>query len=209
MYGITFIGFPILALFLRNHFGAGRIVKYALRVSPFTVWYLLAYYLGYSFRGDYIDYSLLALSYLWLCLLLFSTEIYKSGLLKVLRVAVYVSVGLIGIFCFLTFPFFAYAAQDFEWDRKFNFKDNGENKYEVRRYTYGGVFNSNTRYIFKTYRVYGVVPLEKQIDITDFFDDRTDLFISDSIAFSISKTSNGQQLQFTDKYGKSFVKLLR
>ncbi len=182
-------------------------IRYIILACPFLVIYLVAYYSGCSLRGDHIDYSILGVSYLWLCLLLFSSNVYKSLILNVIRVVGYLLIGLMAVFSLITFPFSIYASQDFESDIKFHFTDLEKNKYEVRRYTYGGAMNSNTRYTFETYRLWG--PLEKRIDVTDFFDDKTTLEVMDTMTFSISFSTNCYHLTFLDKHGKNYVKKIK
>ena len=208
VFGATFIVFPVLAIFLARYFGANRIARVIKITLPLFLVYLIAFHFGYSFPGDYVDYSILGLSYPWLCLLLFSTEIYKSRVLKIIRVAGYILITVIGVFCAFLFPFFIYGLQDLESDRKFHFTDK-EKKYEVRRYSYGGAISSNTRYAFETYRLYSFLPIEQLIDVTDFFDDKTNLGISDSMTFSISDSGNRSLLQFSDKEGQHYVKQLK
>ena len=97
---------------------------------------------------------------------------------------------------------------DYETDKIFHFVSNNKT-YETRRYSLGFVTLIDTRYTFITYRTYKYFPFEKKIDTTDFFDDKTDLQISeDNLKISVDNTGNKEKIVFTSTNGHKYSKSL-
>ena len=163
---------------------------------------------GYSLKGDYVDYFVFSLEYLAFCvtvvLLFKSTNIYA----KIFRVFGTIAIsfgfiiGLIGILMFIAI------SQDYEADKFFYFESNSKT-YETRRYSFDFATLANTRYTFKTYRTFKYLPIEKKIDTTDFFDDKTDLQIDENdLKISLFNADNKQQILFKSTNGHTFSKSL-
>lgn len=73
---------------------------------------------------------------------------------------------------------FIVLSQDLHSDKKILFSGSAK-RYESRRYTFGFTTLDGIRYRFETYRSYGLAPFEKRMDTTDFFDNTTDLNLSE------------------------------
>jgi hypothetical protein len=106
----------------------------------------------------------------------------------------------------MLFPFLIVVTQDFVSDKHITFESNNK-VYKVRRYVFGFVTLSNTRYTFVTYRSFKYLPFEYKIDKSDFFDDESVVNVADDkLQIFIVKKHNQDCLVFKSSDGSSFVK---
>lgn len=95
---------------------------------------------------------------------------------------------------------------DYQADRIFHFESSNEN-YEIRRYSFGFATSSDTKYTFETYRKFQYLPIEHKIDRSIFFDDKTDLDISEpQLKIGVVENEKVKQIVFRSSNGKMFVK---
>ena len=205
---LTFLGYPVISLIISKFIKFDKVLKLIKPTIMFFLTHNILFIFGYSLKGDYIDYFIISLEYLVFCLtivLLFKATNTITKFFRVfgtIAISLGFIIGLIGIIMFIVI------SQDYETDKLFHFES--ENKtYETRRYSFGFATSTDTRYTFKTYRTYTYFPLEKKIDITDFFDDKTDLQIGDEdLKISIIKIDNKEKILFKSTNKHTFLKLL-
>lgn len=187
---ITFLGYPIAGYFLPR----GAIVRHKrllFGVFLFFAAYDLFRVAGFSFAGDYADYIVLSLEYMLFCMMVWwllksgKTGMKVAGIIGALVIVPVFLAGLIGI------VFFIPLTQDMVTDRVYNYKGGDGHNYETRRFSFGFATLDNTRYTFDTYRKFSFLPIEKHIDTSTFFDNKTNLDFYDR-AFDIGLTSKGR-----------------
>jgi len=204
---VSFLGYPIIGIILLNLIKLDNFSKLLVPTILFFLIHNILFAFGYSLKGDYVDYIIFSLEYLVLCLtviLLKTTNIY----FKIFRVIGTIAISLGFVIGFIGIIMFIVISQDFETDKIFHFENNSKS-YETRRYSFGFATLENTRYTFKTYRNYKYFPIEKEIDTTDFFDNKTDLQIDeDKLKISIVNTGTKQQILFISTNGHTFSKTL-
>jgi hypothetical protein len=175
----------------------------------FFIFHAICFFLGISLRGDYSDYCVFSLEYLVFCFIIF--RLFKRGnlyarivgVLGVTAIAFVFLLGVPGVLLFIV------VSQDMEPDHVFRFTDNGE-KYETRRFSFGFATLGNTRYSFDTYRIINYLPIEREIDQTDFFDTRTKLNIGEKqLQIHVQQDKDSNKIVFSSTNGNSFSKSLR
>jgi hypothetical protein len=197
----TFIGHLIITGLLTRYIRRETILKWLKAPALFFLIYDCSFYLGYSFRGDYIDYILFSLEYLCFCLLIASSSVSKNIFVKILRISGYfITISVVILSVTFGFIITVVMAQELDCVNKscFNY---GTQKYEVRRFESGFVTQLEIKQVYDTYQVFGLFPFEKRIDRTILYDLETDG------PFSIVDSSNARRyliLQFVggDKYIK-------
>lgn len=208
LYLLTFLVFPILGFVLSNFTqleGNGEYLKGPLL---FFVLHNALFCIGYSLKGDYPDYIVFSLEYLFFS---FATSLFyksKNITVKILgeigRAILILGLlqGLVGILLFLV------VSQDYEADKIYNFKSSSH-QYQTRRYSFGFATLDDTRFTFETYKTYSGLPFEKQVDKTDLFELKSELDFRDgAIGISITGESNTPKLEFRSSNGKKYVKAI-
>lgn len=205
---LTFLGYPIIALILSKFITLDKVSKLIKPTILFFFTHNILFAFGYSLKGDYVDYYVFSFEYLVFCLtvvLLFKTTNTYAKIFRVLgtiAISLGFIIGLFGIFIFIVI------SQDYKTNKIFYFENNSKT-YETRRYTFGFVSSADTRYTFETYRTYKYFPFEKKIDRTDFFDDKTDLQISENdLKISVVDLGDQEQILFKSTNGHTFSKAL-
>jgi hypothetical protein len=205
---LTFLAYPIVGLILSRFITLDKISNLIKPTILLFLIYNVFFAIGYSLKGDYADYIIFSIEYLAFCFATCLSFKIKNTYVKAFRVVgtIVISfgfiIGLIGIFMFIPI------SQDFESDKIFHFISN-DKTYETRRYSFGFATLSDTRYTFKTFRVYKYLPFEKKIDKTNFFDTKTDLLIyEDALKISIIDSGDRKQIRFISTNGRTFSKFL-
>ena len=205
---LTFLGYPIVALTLSKFITLDKGSKLIKPTIFFFLTHNILFAFGYSLKGDYIDYFVFSFEYLILCLSIVLLFKSSNAYAKIFRVfgAIAISLGfIVGLFGILMF---AVISQDYETDKIFHFESNTKT-YETRRYSFGFATLADTRYTFRTYRTYKYFPIEREIDTTDFFDDKTDLQINEAnLKISIVSIDNSEHILFKSTNGRIFSKSL-
>ena len=99
-------------------------------------------------------------------------------------------------------------SSEYESDLSFKFIE-GDNNYEVRRYSMGFVTSLYTDYRFETYRDYRFLPFEKKIDKTTLVDTISSINVADTaLIFSIENDGNKRSLIMRSKNSGQFIKQL-
>jgi hypothetical protein len=204
IYLLTFLGFPILGLVISRYLDIEKSKKYLKWTLLFFAIHNILYLLGISINGDYPDYFIFSLEYLFLSLnvsLLYkATSIYLKTFRIIGKVILVIGFlqGLIGIVMFIV------VSQDYETDKIYTFKSSNHD-YQTRRYSFGFTTLADTRYTFETYRKYNYLPLERLINKTDLFELNSDLnFRDDNFIVNVVDSSNKRTLEFTSTNGKTF-----
>jgi hypothetical protein len=204
IYLLTFLGFPFLGLLISPFLDFNRSKKYLKWILLVFATHNILFYFGLSIKGDYLDYFIFSLEYLFICitiLILYKSETIYSKIFRYIGTVVIIVgflQGLIGILLFIVI------SQDYETDRIYNFKSNGKN-YQTRRYSFGFATLEDTRYTFKTYRTYKYLPFEKLINKTDFFDSKSDLDFRDGhFSIDIKESENKKTIEFSSTNGKQY-----
>lgn len=201
---------PVVTLIIMRRLQQSTIAKWVKIALPLLLAYHTARYYGYSFRGDNADYLLYCLSYWWCCWLVAAMAVFSHWAIRLFRIVCYMVIGTVAVCAFFgsfIFPISIYAMQDSVWNWKTHFADTNGNSYETRRYDYGGVFDVETKYTFKTFRINCILPIEKQIDKTVFFDLETTLQVQRPLQISLTDSSGYQILHFKDDKGNRFDKV--
>jgi len=203
---VSFLGFPFLGIILSGYLKFNWSSKFIKLIIIFFVVHNLLFLFGYSLKGDYIDYTIFSIEYLFLCFLTFGEYKSRSNYFKIFKVVGIVSIslgiiiGTVGIFMFPAI------SQDYETDKTFHFISN-DKIYETRRFSFGTVGSIDTRYTFETYRDFNYLPIENKVDKTDFFETKTDLDISEQgLKISILDSGIAEQIIFKSSNGKFFLK---
>jgi hypothetical protein len=204
IYLLTFLVFPFLGFNLSKYFDIDRSKKYIKWMGLIFTIHNFLFFFGFSINGDYPDYFIFSLEYLFLSfaisILYKSTNVY-SKIFRIIGTVVLVVgflQGLIGIFLFIVF------SQNYETDKIYNFKSNGKD-YQTRRYSYGFATLDDTKYTFETYRKYNYLPFEKLINKTVLYGTKSDLdFEGDNFSVKIKDNSKKQILEFSSTNGKKY-----
>ncbi|MCR5862402.1 hypothetical protein LRS05_09685 [Flavobacterium sp. J372] len=177
-------------------------------ITVFIVVYISLFYFGISIYGDYADYIIFSLAYLYVCMSVVILVKKANVVLKVLGIigAITMSinflVGLIGIIMFIVI------SQDYEADKVYKFNNNNKH-YSCRRYTFGFATLDDTRYTFETYRQFKYLPLEIKIDKTDFFANESDLDFTDAkFSVAIKSVDDHRELIFRSSDGGKSTKMI-
>lgn len=206
LFLLTFLVYPFIGLILSRSLPRDHKPKLIKGIITFFLIHNVLFALGFSLKGDNIDYLIFSTEYLCLCYLVFrlkSTSLYA----KTLKVIGMIGIGLGGLVGVVGILLFIVISQDYDADKIFHFESSG-NSYETRRYSFGFVASVNMRYTLETYREYGYLPFEKKIDKTVFFDNKTNLNIDGALEIDIRTSSNRQQILFKDTEGNVFSKSL-
>lgn len=162
------------------------------------------YISDYSIKGDYPDYIIFSLEYLFFCVLIFLLLKQKIKLLKGIGITGTIVIiigfiqGIIGIFLFIV------VSQDFESDKIYNFNSN-EKSYQTRRYSFGFATLDDIKYTFETYRTYKYLPFEIKINKTDLFGFKSDVDITDEkFNAEIEENNNKRILRFSSTNEKQY-----
>lgn len=208
IYLLTFLGFPILGLVISKNIDFDRSKKYLKWILFILAIHNVLFFLHFSIKGDYTDYFIFSLEYLYFSLLV--SLLYKSTnvFLKIFRrVGTTILVigflqGLLGIVMFIII------SQDYETDKIYNF-DLNDKAFQTRRYSFGFVTLDDTRYTFETYRRYKYLPLEKLINKTDLFDLKSELDFRDTnFNVNMKDSSSKQILEFSSTNGMKYTKTI-
>jgi hypothetical protein len=203
LYLITFLGFPILGFIIARHLDFEKSKKYLRSSFLVFVVHNILFFFGLSFKGDYSDYFVFSLEYLFLSLVICLLYKLTSSYAKILRtfgtIALVIGFlqGLIGIVMFIVI------SQDFETDTTYHFSSNNMT-YQSRRYSFGFATLDDTRYTFETYREYDYLPFEKLINETDLFEFKSGLDFK-NININIKYGIGGRILEFSSPNGKIFT----
>ena len=204
----TFLGFPIIGLVLSKYTTLDKHLTFWKILIAFFAVHNVFFFLGYSLKGDYIDYVIFSIEYFFFCLIIFLLFKSAHAYVKIFRVlgAIAISLGfIIGLFGIL---FFIFVSLDYETDKIFHFQNN-DKSYETRSYSFGGATLSDTKYTFETYRYFRYLPIEHKLDKTIFFDDKTDLNIQEpTLNITIRENENSMQIIFKSTNGNTFSKTL-
>lgn len=210
LFEITLLILPVAAILLgRANFKAhSNVIRPAMVTAALLIAaHLVAYTQGYSLRGDYADYGVLSLEYFTFCLFIstirkvsnnwYTRGVYRVGLSVMIFGFIAGGIGMI---------FFPVISQDYVTDKTFHWTS-GKQAYETRRYSFGFATMIETKYTFDTYRTFGSLPIEKQIDRTIFMDLQTDLNIGhDNLKITRTSHNNTPHIQFQSENGKIFTK---
>ncbi len=208
IYLLTFLGFPILGLVISKNIDFDRSKKYLKWILFILAIHNVLFFLHFSIKGDYSDYFIFSLEYLYFSLLV--SLLYKSTnvFFKIFRrVGTTILVigflqGLLGIVMFMII------SQDYETDKIYNF-DLNDKAFQTRRYSFGFVTLDDTRYTFETYRRYKFLPFEKLINKTDLFDLKSELDFRDTnFNVNMKDSSSKQILEFSSTNGMKYTKTI-
>ncbi|MDE3182353.1 MAG: hypothetical protein KGM16_02940 [Bacteroidota bacterium] len=112
------------------------------------------------------------------------------------------------LFVSLGILFFMLASPSFEADQIIHFKS-GNHMYETRRYSLGGATLPDTKYTFETYREFKYLPIEHEIDKTEFYDSKIDLdFLDPQFKIDVIKNAEVEKIIFSSEDGKEFEKTI-
>jgi hypothetical protein len=207
LFLVTFLVYPLIGLLLAKSITFDHFFKLIKPIFLLFLTHNILFAFGYSLKGDYFDYFMFSFEYLPFCLTIFllfrSANIYAKiiRLLGTIAISLSYIYGIIGILMFIVI------SQDFEAKKIFHFESDNKT-YETRRYSFGFATLASTRYTFETYRTYKYFPLEKRVDTTNFFDDKTDLQLNDELKISIVTIGNKEKILFKSTNGHSVLKSL-
>ena len=203
----TFLVFPIIAISWTSYSGGASVFKWVRKLFPVFATLNIFFYFGYSIRGDYADYTIFSLEYLWFCMLVIGSNIFRGLPVKLFRMLGMLCIGLGFVVGFIGIVFFILLAMDLESDKRMFFS-NGNERYEVRRFSSGFATSESTRYTFDTYRTYGWLPVEKRIDVTSLLDTESPLYLGSSLHFDIMRSGKYKYLVIKDETGRQLTKSL-
>ena len=206
---ITFLLLPLVGLML-SRYATKYIVEFGKWGTLLFLLYDVLYFLGYSIRGDYADAVWFSIEYLFFCSILSSINYYSIPeiLKKVIRTGGLMIQIFAGLIVGLGFFAVMLISADYKSDLSSKFIE-GNNNFEVRRYSIGFVTSLYTDYRFETYRDYRFLPFEKKIDETTLVDTVSSINVADTdLIFSIENDGNKKSLIMRSKNGGQFVKRL-
>jgi len=206
LFLLTFLVYPFIGLTLSRTIPRDRIPRLINGIITFFLIHNVLFALGFSLKGDNIDYLIFSTEYLFLCYFVFCLK-SKNLYAKTLKVIGMIGLGLGGLVGMVGILLFIVVSQDYDADKIFHFESSG-NGYETRRYSYGFATLEDVCYTFDTYREYGYLPFEKKIDQTVFFDNKTNLNIDNALEIDIHTSNNKRRILFKDIDGNVFSKLL-
>jgi hypothetical protein len=202
---------PLVAYLLCRYVEPQRLLKPLTGIVLIGVIHNVFYAFGLSLRGDLADYFVFAIEYFAFCSLVFSAVILRRKAEYIMILAV---LGLIPISAGVcaSVPgslLFLMVVQDSTSDRTLRV-ESAQGRYETRRYTFGGATLSNTRFNFETYQLLALPAVERLIDVTTLFDNKTKLLVDSNLLTVTRRNSDSiVQLEFRDEQGTTFVKSLR
>lgn len=205
IYLLTFLVFPVLGLVISRYIDLKKRKIFLRWTLVLFAIHNILFYFGLSIKGDYPDYIVFSLEYLFLSLTIFLLYKLTSGFSIIVRIIGTVLLfvgfvqGLIGVLMFIVI------SQDFETDKIYNFNSNNKD-YQTRRYSFGFATLIDTKYTFETYREYDYLPFEKLINKTDLFELKSDLDFNDN-NFVVNIKDNGDKkiLEFSSTNCKKFT----
>lgn len=204
---ISALMFPFVGLFASIKVSVVINANITKSILLFFLFHNICFLLGFSLRGDYIDYCIFSLEYLVFCFVIF--RLFKivtlyARIVRVLGLIAIVFIFLIGIPGVL---WFIMVSQHMAADQVFLSTDNGKT-YETRRYSSEFEKIPGIRYGFDTYRTFDYLLVERKIDHTDFFEKETDVNVGEKqLHIRIQEDSN--KIVFSSANGNSFSKPLR
>ncbi len=206
---ITFLLFPLVGLIL-SRYATKYIVEFGKWGVLIFLLYDVLYFFGYSIRGDYADLIGFSVEYLCFCSIILSIKSYRIPeiLKKIIRTGGVMIQIFTGLIAGLGFFAVMLISTEYESDLSFKFIE-GNNNFEVRRYSIGFVTSLYTDYRFETYRDYRFLPFEKKIDETTLVDTISSINVADTdLIFSIENDGNKKLFRMRSKNGGQFIKRL-
>lgn len=206
---ITFLLFPLIGLML-SRYATKYIVEFGKWGVLIFLLYDVLYIFGYSIRGDYADLIGFSVEYLCFCSIILSINSYRipEALKKIISTGGVMIQIFTGLIAGLGFFAAMLISSEYESDLSFKFIE-GDNNYEVRRYSMGFVTSLYTDYRFETYRDYRFLPFEKKIDKTTLVDTISSINVADTaLIFSIENDGNKRSLIMRSKNSGQFIKQL-
>jgi hypothetical protein len=198
---ITLLLFPIIAAIFSKKidlFSNGIFKKLAI----FFLIHNSLFLFNFSIKGDYPDYIIFSLEYLFACFAIYNIAKIKNEATKVVLKSIgYISIcfgfiiGLVGILLFIV------AAQEFETSRTFE----TENNYQIREYKIGFATFENTKYNYEFYKSYPNFPFEYKFNKISFFDNKINLNLDGELIFNVGEI-NDATIKITSSNGKTFIK---
>jgi|GEM_PF-1643527 len=205
---ITLLGFPLIGGLL-CHFVEPKFITRFIKIIFIVLLPIdLLYLFNISLSGDYSDYIVYSLHYLLICFWVINKKDNKRLAIKIGNITGIITLIIGSVVGVIGFMMFIIISQNWETDRQFYFNQNGH-LYEVRRYTAGFVTWSNTEYTFETYRKYLCIPVEKKLDVSNFFDDQTNLNVAGDMTFHFVDSLGKRYLVFKDKNGVQLSKIIK
>jgi len=208
LFIVTFILFPIIGYFISKHIKKIFLNRYLKVLFSIFIIHNSLFYFGLSLKGDYIDYSVFSLEFLFLSITTFTfynkTTSFSRFIssIGIISMIIGTFIGFIGIW------FFIVISMDYETDKIITFSSN-EKEYVTRRYSFGFATTSDTRTTFETYRVFDIFTLEYKIDETDFFGSTSKINSSDeNLKIQILKSNEIESIEFISTDGNKFSKQL-
>jgi len=208
IYLLTFLGYPFIGFQISRFLNVDFFKKGFKILFLLFVVHNLLFSFGCSIKGDYPDYVIFSIEYLFTCIsisMLYKIKINKTGLLKVLGtvlIGIGFIQGLIGILLFIVI------VQDFEADKIYKFKHN-DILYQTRRYRSGFVTQMDTKYRFETYKNFDLLPIEIKIDDTKLFDTKCKVKFEDKqFKIDIIEVGNKKELKLFSPDGQSYYKTI-
>ncbi len=208
IYLLTFFVFPVLGLVISRLLNLEKSKKYLGSIFLLLAIHNILFYFGVSIKGDYPDYMVFSLEYLFFSLIICLLYKSTSGFSMIARIlgTLVLFVGFIqGLFGILMFTVIS---QDYETDKIYYFNSNNK-EYQTRRYSFGFTTLIDTKYTFETYREYNYLPIEKLINKTNLFELNSDLDFSDNnFTVNIIEIGNKKILEFSSTNCKKFTSII-
>jgi hypothetical protein len=200
IYLITFLAFPLLAMLITRLKWIKISRKKLLVLTGIFLIHNILFLIGISIIGDYPDYIVFSLEYLFFCYLVsrlkrnkFTNLEFAFKILGSLLIGLGFLQGLIGIILFIVF------SQDFDSDKIYRF-ENEKSHYETRRYTYGFATLADTRFTYETYKRFWYLPIEYKIDETVLYSEKNHIYFRDkSFKINVIKIGGKKKICFSSK----------
>lgn len=174
LYIITFLLFPLIGYIIAHYIKPLVSKPFMVGLGIVFIIHNVLFLLGYSIVGDYPDYILFSIEYLFLSTAVFLMCKIKKPITIALgsfgRIIILFGLlqGLIGV---VLFPVIA---QDFETDKIYNVFSN-EDDYQIRRYTFGFATLADTRFTYEVYRSNPDLLIEEYIDCINIYQSKTEV----------------------------------
>jgi hypothetical protein len=208
LFLVTLLIFPIIGYFISKYVKKIFLNRYLKFIFSFFIIHNALFYFGLSLKGDYIDYSIFSLEYLFFSVITF---IFYNKTTTFSRIITSIGVFsmIIGSFIgFLGIWLFIVISMDYEAEKIINFSNNNYN-YSTRKYIFGFATTSDSRDTFETYRIFDFLPFEYKIDETVFFGSETRIRCSDeNLKIQVQKKNKIDYLEFSSSDGGKFSKKL-
>ncbi len=206
LFLVTLFVFPIIGFITSKYVKKIFLNRYLKIFFSIFIIHNTLFYFGLSLKGDYVDYSIFSVEYLFLSITTF-TFYNKTTTFSKVTTALGIFIQIIGtLIGFLGIWLFIVISMDYETDKVIKFSNN-ENNYITRRYTFGFATTSDTRYTFETYRKFDFLYLEYKIDETDFFGSTSKINCSDeNLKVQIIKSKEIERIEFISTDGNKFSK---